>query len=497
MRTTVGLCASFLLMGLGAGCTALVEGTLSGRGGDAGGGGIDVGPHDAGPLPDTGPMLDGGPASPCSGMPNGLHCLVAGIDEPFICLDGICQLTRCGDGVTDPRTGSMHTVEACDDGNAIAGDGCEGDCTFSCTMPSQCDDGELCNGSESCSAMHTCAPGTNATDLTPCTIAGSIGVTTCHMGVCRAGACPDGHVDSGEDCDPAVPMPNDGCNDDCTFTCVADSDCDDGNLCNGNEVCNTTAHTCSPAAAVLTCDDSDMCTTDTCDMTMGCVFTSRLVDADGDGFYAPLAGCGSAPPDCDDADPNRYPGAPELCGGTVDNNCDGFVGMPPNWYRDCDGDHFAAAGATAMPSCTMPAPVTGCMSWTQTAPTTLHVNQDCLDTSAGPAVHPGQTAYYTTTPSGLVPPYDYDCNGVATHQWPVFSNTLAPNPPSPLPRGFVTCHVAGTLIQACVGDSFWRQTTLPACGASGTQAYCAYYRDFLTGTTTCQYVNHTVLAACH
>ncbi|MEQ1571285.1 MAG: FG-GAP-like repeat-containing protein, partial [Myxococcota bacterium] len=56
------------------------------------------------------------------------------------------------------------------------------------------------------------------------------------------------------------------------------------------------------------------------------------VDLDGDGS--------SAAEDCDDADPNSYPGAPEACDGK-DNNCDGTVaeddadrdGVP--WCLDC------------------------------------------------------------------------------------------------------------------------------------------------------------------
>ena len=49
-------------------------------------------------------------------------------------------------------------------------------------------------------------------------------------------------------------------------------------------------------------------------------------DKDGDGF--------TTEDDCDDEDPNTYPGAPEICDGK-DNDCDGEI---PEWEYDLDGN---------------------------------------------------------------------------------------------------------------------------------------------------------------
>lgn len=459
-------------------CTALVEGTLAGRG------------SDAGTTDDVGMVEDAGGGNPCMGMMDGLRCTIDSSGDPYLCVRGICQMSHCGDRVRDDRL-----MEACDDGNDFSGDGCEADCTFTCTMASQCVDMESCNGVEHCGPEHTCEPGADATDGDPCTVVGTSTSAMCHGGVCRAGMCGDGVMDAGEQCDDHNVMDGDGCDADCTFTCTVDADCQDGNLCNGSETCDAVTNRCSAAMAPLACDDMDMCTNDSCDMTMGCVFATRLVDADGDGHPAVLDGCGGD--DCDDTNGARFPGNTEVCGATVDNNCDGMVGAPPTWYRDCDGDGFAAQGATPTPSCTMPAPSVGCVGWTSTAPTILHTNVDCMDATGGGSAYPGQDDYFTTG-SGASPPFDYDCSGSATLEIPYFDNTTAPNPPSPLPRNFVTCHTT-TLLgrQICTGDSFWRQASAPACGASGTQAYCGFFTNILTRVTTCQYLSRTAVAACH
>lgn len=76
------------------------------------------------------------------------------------------------------------------------------------------------------------------------------------------------------------------------------------------------------------CDDGDPCTIDSC-QGQACVVVDGRVDADGDGAFArgsssdPNAalGCGL---DCDDANPDVFPGALELCD-ALDNDCNGVV----------------------------------------------------------------------------------------------------------------------------------------------------------------------------
>ena len=54
--------------------------------------------------------------------------------------------------------------------------------------------------------------------------------------------------------------------------CSDDTACSDGNVCNGVELCNVISGVCEPGPA-LDCDDSKLCTTDTCDPVTGCIHT--------------------------------------------------------------------------------------------------------------------------------------------------------------------------------------------------------------------------------
>ena len=89
-----------------------------------------------------------------------------------VCSGGICMRSQCGDGFIDDRTtgGATEGREVCDDGNDIANDGCELDCTVTCTVATQatdCDDTNPCT--DDVCTMSACSnnPNTNA-----CTVGG-------------------------------------------------------------------------------------------------------------------------------------------------------------------------------------------------------------------------------------------------------------------------------------------------------------------------------------
>ncbi|MCP4920653.1 MAG: hypothetical protein GY913_27455, partial [Proteobacteria bacterium] len=80
--------------------------------------------------------------------------------------------------------------------------------------------------------------------------------------------------------------------------------------------------------------DDDDATSDDDDATGDDDDSAAAVDADGDGF--------STLDDCDDADPNVFPGAPESCAAAIDNDCDPST--------DCQG--ACAPAITYAASCT-------------------------------------------------------------------------------------------------------------------------------------------------
>ena len=122
-------------------------------------------------------------------------------------------------------------------------------------------------------------------------------------------------------------------------------------------------------------------------------------DADGDGYgdldSAVLAcdapeGTTDDATDCDDSDPETFPGAAERCDG-VDNDCDGTVDEDLNevWYADADGDGYGNP-ANSTDSCD---PGEG---W-------VADDTDCDDTDS--TVHPGADEACNDI--------DDDCDGVA------------------------------------------------------------------------------------
>ncbi len=121
--------------------------------------------------------------------------------------------------------------------------------------------------------------------------------------------------------------------------CITDQDCASADKCSPS-VCVEGA--CVPGVPV-DCNDHDPCTEDSCEPSTGqCQHKSLTLDQDGDGFKGPRPGYapgapGSCGDDCDDTNPNAYPGGTEVCDG-VDNDCNGIIDDNMSYVPAGQGD---------------------------------------------------------------------------------------------------------------------------------------------------------------
>ena len=111
--------------------------------------------------------------------------------------------------------------------------------------------------------------------------------------------------------------------------CTSRLDCDDGTFCNGAEGCDPSSSAADARGCV---PGAPPCVAERCNESAGTC--AECEDADGDGHEA--LHCGGD--DCDDADPDRFPGAVEVCDGD-DEDCD------PSTVGDQDNDDDGAIAA--------------------------------------------------------------------------------------------------------------------------------------------------------
>jgi hypothetical protein len=127
------------------------------------------------------------------------------------------------------------------------------------------------------------------------------------------------------------------------------------------------------------------------------VTTTYYQDSDQDGYgdeATPVEACERPDDaavvgnDCDDEDPDRFPGSPEVCD-DVDNNCDGQIdeGVTGTWWTDADEDGYGDPDGE-LSACTQPEG-------------SSENDEDCDDTNA--KANPGETEVCDEA--------DNDCDG--------------------------------------------------------------------------------------
>lgn len=121
------------------------------------------------------PAVDAGPD--CRGITDWQDCPGLEGERDWVCLGGQCVESRCGDHLVDPR------FEECDPETPEPG--CQ-NCRWACTSNQDCNDGDLCNGTESCNlATHLCAVSGIPSPGTPCETPDGVPGTCQQEGVVR------------------------------------------------------------------------------------------------------------------------------------------------------------------------------------------------------------------------------------------------------------------------------------------------------------------------
>jgi len=188
--------------------------------------GLVITPKPLGTSCSNGNACDG--AETCNGASTCVAGPVPAVDDQNVCTKDSCN----------PTTGVAHAVSWPDDGNpcttAVACDPLGGSTQAPSSVGTSCSDGNACNGSETCDGQGACVAVNvpSVDDHNPCTV---------------------------DTCDPVTGASH-------AFA-LGGAACDDGNVCNGHELCDGKG-ACMAGNAPPT-DDGQACTVDSCDAVQG------------------------------------------------------------------------------------------------------------------------------------------------------------------------------------------------------------------------------------
>ena len=187
------------------------------------------------------------------------------------CNEGVCEYTSLCDATIGEECINDECVivctdenaaEVCDDANSCTDDACvDGACENTAV---DCDDGNACT-TDTCDADTGECVNVDETDCDDGEFCNGVEVCNTTTGECDAGTDP---CVEGETCDED--------NDECVVECDDAGDCDDGDLCTDDACVNGLCENTD-----VDCDDGDLCTTDSCDADTGDCLNEEVVCDEG------------------------------------------------------------------------------------------------------------------------------------------------------------------------------------------------------------------------
>ncbi len=245
---------------------------------------------------------------------DGKPCTIDGCDAKSGCthknVDGIAcdDGDACTKGDVCKSGGCAGSVAGCDDGLACTKDSCDSKtgCKHEALVGNSCSDGDACTDQDACDASALC--------------------------VGKSKTCNDDNVCTLDTCNPQSG---------CVFTKLQGAACDDGKVCTGPDACSNGVCT----GLTKNCDDGNECTTDSCDVSVGCKNVSADGKACNDGSECTTAdactsgGCKGKEKNCDDSNACTLESCNPLVGclttfAAVDTPCDDGDECSVDW---CSG----------------------------------------------------------------------------------------------------------------------------------------------------------------
>jgi hypothetical protein len=197
----------------------------------------------------------------------------------------------------------------------------------------------VCSNDDACDGLEECDPGTLACllgEVPDCDDQNGCTADSCDQNAGCVHQPISGDCDDGTEC-----TAGDTCE---AGECVGDPICDDGNACNGPEECVDATLECLPGTAP-DCDDSNECTADSCNGTLGCVHAPAAGSCDDlsactQGDTCVAGECIGTAKSCTDGNACNgleecvpasgacVPGAPPVCdnGDACPDSCDPTIG---------------------------------------------------------------------------------------------------------------------------------------------------------------------------